>query len=218
VLHAVEPTDDTSRLQDAPAKFAAHWPPVPPPLALSPLAERVAELRARLMAVGKPPYIGLTWRGGTPPGEQRGAFWALHKEIGIPPLAATLKEIPGTFIALQRKPAPGEIDTLADALGRPVHDFTDLNEDLEGMLALLAQIDDYIGVSNTNVHLRASAGKTGRVLVPCQPDFRWKSGDRTSVWFPGFTLYRQSPGGDWQAALAELKRDLSLTEPPINAE
>jgi len=217
-LRDVDATEARFRLRDFPLKVTAFWPPVPPPLALSPLAERLEELRGRLKGIGKPPYVGLTWRGGTPPSEQRIAFWALYKEIGIAPLAAALKEIPGTFIALQRKPAPGEIDTLANALGRPLHDFTDLNEDLEGMLALLVEIDDYIGVSNTNMHLRASVGRTGRVLVPNQPDWRWMYAGRSSVWFPGFTVYRQSPRGDWNTALAELKRDLNLKEPPMNAD
>jgi tetratricopeptide (TPR) repeat protein len=207
-LRDVDATEARFRLREFAVRIAAFWPPVPPPLALPPLAARLEQLRGRLTAIGKPPYVGITWRGGTPPGEQRMTFWALYKEIGIAPLAAALKEIPGTFIALQRKPAPGEIDTLANALGRPVHDFTDLNEDLEGMLALLAHIDEYIGVSNTNMHLRASAGRTGRVLVPSQPDWRWMYGGRSSVWFPGFTVYRQSPQGDWGAALAALKRDL----------
>jgi hypothetical protein len=208
-LRDVDATEVRFRLRDFPVRIAAFWPPVPPPLALPPLAERVAEVRRRLAAIGKPPYVGITWRGGTPPSEQRMAFWALFKEIGIAPLAAALHDIPGTFIALQRKPAPGEIDALAHALGRPVHDFTDLNEDLEGMLALLAQIDEYIGVSNTNMHLRASVGRTGRVLVPSQPDCRWMYAGRSSVWFPGFTVYRQSPRGDWITALADLKRDLA---------
>ena len=34
------------------------------------------------------------------------------------------------------------------------------------MLALLSLIDEYVGVSNTNMHLRAGVGKTAKVLVP----------------------------------------------------
>ena len=112
-------------------------------------------------------------------------IWVLYKEIGIAPFAAALRDAPGTFIALQRNPQPGEIESLAKSLGRPVHDFSDLNEDLEGMLALLALLDDYIGVSNTNTHLRAGVGKTARVLVPSPPDWRWMMNHaRTSPWFP----------------------------------
>jgi len=31
---------------------------------------------------------------------------------------------------------------------------------------------------------------------------------RSSPWFPGFPIYRQSLQGDWGAALAALKQDL----------
>ena len=125
--------------------------------------------------------------------------------------------MPGTFIAVQRNPQPGEIESLSSEFGQPVHDFSELNEDLEGMLALMSLLDDYIGVSNTNTHLRAGVGKTGRVLVPNPPDWRWMMNHgRTSPWFPGFTVYRQSLNGDWDTALADLKRDLHPMEPPLN--
>jgi hypothetical protein len=198
-------------LRQYPCRIAVYWPPVPPPLALTPLAVRVAALRERLAQTGKPPYVGLTWRGGTPPREQRLVIWALYKEIGIQPLAAALQDTPGTFIALQRNPAPGELAAFSAALGRPVHDFTALNEDLEDMLALLALLDEYVAVSNTNVHLRASAGRAARVLVPCPADWRWMDAGRASPWFPGSVIYRQTPRGEWRGALADLKRDLAQT-------
>lgn len=192
-----------------PIRPSVFWPPPARPLELVPLAFRVDEMKARLANAGPGPYVGLTWRAGTPPAEQRAVIWVLHKEIGIGPLAAALEDTAGTFIALQRKPQPGEVDSLAAALGRPVHDFSDLNEDLEGMLALLTLLDEYIAVSNTNTHLRAGVGKSARVLVPSPPDWRWMMNhSRQSPWFPGFSVYRQSIQGDWQPALAQLKRDL----------
>jgi hypothetical protein len=69
-------------------------------------------------------------------------------------------------------------------------------------------IDEYVAVSNTNVHLRAGLGKATRVLVPCPPDWRWMDAGRTSPWFPDCRIYRQSPSGDWSNALARLKKDL----------
>jgi hypothetical protein len=76
------------------------------------------------------------------------------------------------------------------------------------MLAILAGIDEYVGVSNTNMHLRAAAGKTARVLVPAPAEWRWLRAGRESPWFPGFTIYRQSLQGDWRDALSSLHRDL----------
>jgi hypothetical protein len=193
-----------------PLRISVFWPPVQEPLQLRPLDDRVVEMRERLAQSGPGPYLALTWRGGTPPRDQRAVIWVLHKEIGIAPFGATFRTINGTFIAVQRNPEPGEIDSLTAAVGKRVHDFSDLNEDLEGMLALMSLLDEYIGVSNTNTHLRAATGKTARVLVPNPPDWRWMMNHgRTSPWFPGFSVYRQSLQGDWDAALAELKKDLS---------
>ena len=69
-----------------------------------------------------------------------------------------------TVVSVQRNPAPGEVEAVAEALGRPVFDAGALNTDLEAMLALMAALDRYAGVSNTNTHLRAAAGLGSDVL------------------------------------------------------
>lgn len=209
VLPRAAVAQDGFSLRDFPCRIAVFWPPVAPSIELRPVGEKMAQVRERLARAGGPPFLGVTWRGGTPPREQGAEAWKLYKEIAIPLLAEALNDFPGTFIGLQRKPAPGELDRLSGALGRPVHDFTDLNEDLEGMLALLALIDEYVGVSNTNMHLRAAAGKTARVLVPCPAEWRWMAWGRSSPWFRGFSIYRQTLTGEWRTALAALARDLA---------
>ena len=181
---------------------------LPPPLVLSPLPERVQRISMQLEALGPRPYIGITWRAGTPPALQKGSDWALSKEIDIKQLGGTLARINGTFISVQRNPASGEIDQLATASGKPVHDFCKLNEELEEMLALLALLDDYIGVSNTNMHLRAGLGKSARVLVPRPAEWRWLAEGDRSPWFPNFAIYRQTTSGDWTPAMNQLASDL----------
>ncbi len=93
-----------------------------------------------------------------------------------------------------------------------MHDLTALNDDLEDMLALLALVDEYVTVSNTNVHscicVRAGAGRTSRVLVPNPPEYRWMAEGTESPWFPGCRVYRQKVCGSWAAALAALAGDL----------
>jgi hypothetical protein len=88
-----------------------------------------------------------------------------------------------------------------------VADFTALNDDLEQMLALMSLIDEYVGVSNTNVHLRALANRPTRVLVPCPAEWRWMAAG-ASPWFPGSGVYRQTPDSRWEDALGALRRDL----------
>lgn len=180
----------------------------PSPLALAPLAQQLASMKRRLAALGPPPYLGLTWRAGTAPEQQRGAEWLLHKAIPLEGLGAALRNGNGTLVALERIPQAGEIERLAELSGKQVHDFTPLNEDLEAMLALLALLDDYVGVSNTNMHLRAATGRTAKVLVPQPPQWRWMAAGNESPWFPGFRVYRQGCDGDWSNALEHLARDL----------
>jgi tetratricopeptide (TPR) repeat protein len=183
------------------------YPELPPPLALEALPEKLGEMRKRLSGLGSPPYVALTWRAGTIP-EQQGADWMLHKEAPLERLGAAMRGVNGTLLALQRNPRPGEIQELSQRAARPVHDFTALNEDLEAMLALLALADEYIGVSNTNMHLRAGIGLPARVLVPRPAEWRWLALGDESPWFPTFRIYRQRTDGSWSAAFDGLARDL----------
>ena len=184
------------------------FPQVPFPLPLAPLPQKLEEMTRLLAGLGAPPYLGLTWRAGTAPEQQRGIDWVLHKEIALERLGAAVRGVHATLLALQRNPQPGEIKKLSGHAARPVHDLTALNEDLEAMLALLALIDDYIGVSNTNVHLRAGTGRTARVLVPRPAEWRWMISGDESPWFPGFRIYRQGFDGGWDAAFHRLEADL----------
>ena len=179
---------------------------LPAPITLAKPEEQVADLKAQLKALGPPPYIGLTWRGGTRKKHM------LYKEIELDKLAAAVKDIEGTFIALQRLPEDNEINDISNHLGKKIHDFTGFNEKLDQMMGLLFLLDEYIGVSNTNMHLRASLGRTCRVLVPHPPEWRWMTGGKTSPWFPGFSVYRQESDGNWDKALNMLQEDLSAQD------
>ena len=176
----------------------------PPPLALEPLADRLARLRTALERLGPPPRIALTWRAGI--ASTGGPVRTQLKTVPLEALGAALRPVRATWISVQRRPAAGEREALAKALGASVHDFSAANDDLEEMLALLSAVDDYIGVSNLNAHLRAAVEGSMQVLVPHPPEWRWGiEGDR-SDWFPGIRVHRQTPDGDWSIALASLAR------------
>jgi tetratricopeptide (TPR) repeat protein len=175
--------------------FAAALPMAPDPA-------RRAKWRAALEAAGPRPWIGVTWRAGTAPSD---VAHALYKALPVDRLFAALPVLGGTVVALQRRPAPGELDEAGRALGAPVHDFSRANDDLEDALALVSLLDRHVGVSNTNMHLAAAAGATADVLVAFPPEWRWRiEGD--SPWFPGFRVHRQSREGDWSQALDALAR------------
>ena len=177
-----------------------------PPLALTADEARLAAMRERLAALGEAPRVALAWRAGEP---KSGRIENLFKEVPLEALGRALRRVRATWIAIQRDPMPGEIDALSKAIGAPVHDFSAVNADLESALALLAVVDEYVGVSSTLVHLRAGLGGTTRILVPFPPEWRWMAAGDASPWFPRATVYRRQIGGDWSAALARLARALT---------
>lgn len=203
------PIDRRVMVGDLPRIFGMGDGDKPPrALPLAPLPERVAALRGKLEAAGPRPWIGVTWRAGTPKDEQRGRKRrVLFKEAPLGDLAAALRGRAGTWVVLQRNPAPGEVERWAEQAGGACFDASDLNADLDDMLALLSLLDEHIGVSNTNMHLAASLGKTACVLVPYPPEWRWMA-TGASVWFEGFGVERQAPDGDWSAALAHLAQTI----------
>lgn len=182
---------------------------IPPSITIPVPPENLAAQHAALRSMGPPPYIGVTWRAGT---DHAGS---LSKVVPLERIAAALRRSGGTLIALQRAPDAGEIATLSAAAGRSVHDMTGLNDRLEEMLALLAVLDDYVAVSNTNVHLRTAVGRGSRVLVPWPPEFRWMTAGSVSPWFPDSVVYRQELDGSWEQALTALASDLVPSPRPV---
>jgi Flp pilus assembly protein TadD len=164
----------------------------PPSIRLQPDGAHLARMRNKLAAAGPPPYLGFTWRAGI---RQSGS---LFKEIPALELTSAIQGWPGTLINLQREPR-------ADERGVPGADFTACNDDLEDMLALMALIDDVVGVSNTNMHLRAAVGGKAHVLVAHPAEYRWMASGDTSPWFPDFRTYRQAADGSWGVALEALR-------------
>jgi Flp pilus assembly protein TadD len=161
---------------------------VPAPLPLTPEPAQLEAMRERLRALGPAPYLAVAWRAGEPKTE---LFETLFKEIPFDALADAVREIPGTVVSVQRAPRAGETEALAKLLGRPVHDLSEMNRDLEDALALMALADELVGVSNTNVHLRAGAAKPSRVFVPFPIEWRWMARGE-SPWFPGTRVTRIS--------------------------
>jgi hypothetical protein len=179
---------------------------VPPPLALTPEPARVAAMRSRLATLGPPPYVAIAWRAGEPRLGRR--METLFKQVPPGELGAALRGMKATWLAIQRDPRAEETEALTRAIGAPVHDFCAVNTDLEDALALLAAVDEYVGVSSTMVHLRAGVGGSARVTVPFPYEWRWMESGDESPWFPRARIYRQAADGDWAAALSRLARDL----------
>lgn len=186
-------------------------PAIPPSLRLQPLEHRREEVAAQLAALGPPPYVAVTWAAGPIHLTYvRNGTRLLPRRIEPELLGAALREIDATILVIQRQPSPPSLDAFNRGLGRPAHDLSAFNDDMEGMFALLAQVEEYVGVSNTNNHLRNLLHQPSRVLVN-QPvhDWAFLAQGNATPWHAGSTLYRQTFDGDWSAALQTLRADLA---------
>lgn len=161
----------------------------PRPVTLKPSQPITDDARKLLERIGPRPWVGYTHEAGTP-----GVETSLHKHVPRDMLVAAIKG-PWTLVNVIRT-APGE----------PVPPSAFIANDPDLSLSLMSLLDEYVTVSNTNVHLRAGLGLPSRVLVPEPPEFRWGLGDR-SLFFPDCPLYRQR-GTAWLPALNMLKEDL----------
>jgi hypothetical protein len=155
--------------------------------------------------------VAVTWRAGAKVFEVLDGTERYLKDVEPETLGRLLKGRRATAIVLQRGMLPLEGERFVSALGRDAFDFSGYADDLERMLALLSLLDEYVTVSNTNVHLMAGLPDAmARVLVPFPPEWRWLGDSAESPWFPRFTVYRQSPTGEWSPATARLERDLEV--------
>jgi len=169
--------------------------------------------RERLAALGPAPYLAVTWRAGTDTarGREFGAERsALTKAVPPKALGEALRGWRGTTILLQRGARAGDAAQFGAGFGAPFHDLSALGDDLPALLAVLSAVDEYVGVSNTNMHLLAGIGRSARVLVPFPAEWRWLRREGRSPWFPDFPVYRQPASRDWSAPLAALRGDLGL--------
>ncbi len=173
-----------------------------PSLKIKPLEDAKRAMQERLAEAGPSPYIGITYRAG---GAGKGT---LSKIAPLEEIASILGNIRATIINVQRAPKPNELRQISSLFGKEVFDFSDVNQKLEESLALMDLLDDYIGVSNTNMHLRIAAGRVARVLVTHPGEFRWQVDGDVSPWFPGFRLYRQSVNGSWDQGFEKLRFDI----------
>lgn len=216
-LHAILPAQLLSPAQkdavrlllgDLPAVTGGD-PAASPTFPLLPDAGRVAEARARLLQSGPPPYLGITWQGGVRWQDMAAPGAGLFKRVPPAAVGKALIHTRATLISLQRGSLPQDLADLATAVGRPVHDFSYVNDDLPAAVALLSLLDDYVAVSNTNVHLNDALGKRTHVLVTSPAEWRWCLEGARSPWFAHAMLYRQTGDGAWDSALARLQADLT---------
>jgi len=74
---------------------------------------------------------------------------------------------------------------------------------------LCAAMDVVITVDTSVAHLSGALGRPTWILLPFDPDWRWRLETEASPWYPSAKLYRQVERGDWSRPLARIGADLS---------
>jgi polysaccharide pyruvyl transferase WcaK-like protein/Tfp pilus assembly protein PilF len=156
--------------------------------------------RKRLDALGAGLKVGISWRGGNT---------ARTRQARSLPLA-TLEPLlarPGLqLISLQYGDCEQELATAPEAFRSRLTRFPDMDPlgDLEGMFALMAELDLVISVDNSTVHFGGALGVATWMLAPALTDWRWPASGADSRWYDSVRLFRQPSGerSDWDSVIA----------------
>jgi len=163
---------------------------IPPPISLQPHSDILKNIK-NMLPNNRKKNIAATWEAG------KKNHNTLFKRISPEILGQHLSSLDANILVIQREPKSKDIKLLEQNLGERVYNYSFANENLEEMLALLALVDDYVCVSNTNNHLRNSLHLSSQVFVPHPPEWRWSNEGQKTRWFPNSKILRQKKSGDW---------------------
>jgi hypothetical protein len=133
--------------------------------------------------------VGLTWSGG------RFASQLTKRTMGLESLRPLIEAHPDwVFVSLQYNDPREEIA----ATGLPVKFFDETlkDRDFDGLAALVAELDDIVGIHTTAHHLAGALGKPSRIFVPYQPLWLYAHGDGLP-WYRSQTYIRQRKDERW---------------------
>lgn len=170
---------------DIPLALGKIESPFPPSVRLYPKDSLRSTLQRKYADLARP-WIGLTRKAGTSDTRSN----RLYKQLPEGYLEERFNYNKGTVFDFTRVKTDG--NSCQSFNGLAVVNVRHITDDLDNTLALLSLLDDYFGVSNTNIHLLAGLGKTAHIYVPYPADFRWFSSGN-SEWFPGFEISREKP-------------------------
>lgn len=158
--------------------------------------QKLATWRSRLNGLPPGKKIGIAWLGGSTSAEHR------ERELKESDLMQ-LSSWPGVqWVDLQFLPIDfGGITGRSRQAG--LHRMGDPGLDVDDTLALIECLDGVLTTRQTVAHLTGALGKSGHVLVPARPEWRYWGEDNRWAWYPSMELLHQQMRGDWGPALAE---------------
>jgi hypothetical protein len=149
--------------------------------------------RALFDSWGKP-VIGISWSGG------KFSSMAKKRQVGLEAFRHLIETRDAVFVSLQYKDPREEIEES----GLPVRHFAaTLSDDYDDTAALVAELDEMVGIHTTAHHVRGAMGLPSTVLVPYAPLWSYVHGDRMH-WYPSNVYHRQRKDERWADCLRRL--------------
>ncbi|MBI5724035.1 MAG: tetratricopeptide repeat protein [Planctomycetes bacterium] len=143
--------------------------------------------------------IGLAWSGNPDNPLNRG------KRISLDELKLIWKTPRVRFHSLQLGVPAGEILQHPDL---QIEDHSGRIADFADTAGLIANLDLVITIDTAVAHLAGAMGRPVWLLLQYQADWRWLLDCDDCPWYPTARLFRQPRRGDWNAAVANVKKEL----------
>jgi hypothetical protein len=101
------------------------------------------------------------------------------------------------------------IDYCEDCEEMKLVDLTSMIQDFNDTATVLAGLDLVICCDTALAHLAGAMGVPCWVLLPYNPDWRWKIEGDTTEWYDSLRLFRQSERDNWEELFERVKVSLS---------
>jgi hypothetical protein len=169
---------------------------------------RMLQMAAWRRSVKQPRLVGISWRSSN---RKIGA----SKSLSLDTLLPLMRNPDLAFVSLQYGDTGGEIDAFNARHGVEILRVPglDLNQDIEGVAALLSTCDVLISSSNSNVHLAGAMGLPVWMFASYGPGLLWywsARDGRKSLWYPTVEIFDQIKDPDWSHSVLEMAERLRV--------
>lgn len=176
-----------------PKHFRRSFESFPGTAYLKPDPGLVGHYRARLETLGKGPYIGLSWIGGSKNTRM------LDRSLPLRVLAPIYERF--TCVSVQYSDLA---EKACSEVGLPHWPEAAGNREYEHALALVAALDAVVAVLTTVIHAAGSIGKPCYVLTPKRPTWPFATQFQTMPWYSSIRLVRQQDEGEWDSVVKQV--------------
>lgn len=170
---------------------------------LTPDSLRAAEFRARLLALGPGPYVGICWRSMVTKGA-RGKYYS-----AIDAWKPILTNPNVTFVNLQYGDCAAELAEAEAKFGIKIHNFADLDlkNDIDGGAALTNACDLVISAPTAAAALAGAIGKSVWFLLGASG---WPQlGTDEYPWYASSRVFFPAKFGDWDEVIPRISHALT---------